>query len=147
MDIAELRKICTDTLKEGRERFGLATGIVSQIYDNLYEVIAADSATGIPQAGDIYDARGVYCREVLDSKQSVSITKINNTPGMCLHPLYEIIPCEAYISSPLFVDGAIWGTLNYTSFEIRGLPFSPDDIAYNEGQAAKIAAMIKKTYF
>ena len=147
MNIAELRKICTNTLKEGRERFGLATGIVSQIHDGLYEVIAADSATGIPHAGDIYDARGVYCREVIDSKQSVSITKIGDTPGMCLHPLYEIIPCEAYVSSPIFVDGNIWGTLNYTSFEIRNEPFSAEDITYNEDQAARIAVFIKEAEF
>ena len=142
MSVAELRDICTDILKDGRQKFGLATGIVSRIIDNKYEVFVADSETGIPQAGDIFDVHGVYCREVLDKKHSVCITKINDTPGMCLHPLYEIIPCEAYISSPLIVNGDIWGTLNYTSFEIRRTSFSSEDIAYNESDAAKIAAAI-----
>lgn len=144
MNVADLKLICTDILKDGRQKFGLATGIVSRIIDNKYEVFAADSDTGIPQAGDIFDVHGVYCKEVLDKKQSVGITQINDAPGMCLHPLYEIIPCEAYISSPLIVNEHIWGTLNYTSFEIRGTPFSSEDIAYNESHAAKIAAAIVK---
>ena len=147
MNIAELRSICADTLREGREKHGLSVGIVSRIYDGNYEVFAVDSETGIPQAGDVYGVQAVYCREVLDKKQSVAITQIDNTPGMCLHPLYELIPCETYISSPLVVNGAIWGTLNYTSFEIRNAPFSSSDIAFNENQAAKIAAAIEKTEF
>ena len=147
MDTAELRHICTSILKDGRQKFSLATGIVSHIYEDRYEVFAADSETGIPQAGDIFDVRGVYCREVLDTAQSVVITRIKDTPGMCLHPLYEVIPCEAYISSPLIVDGAVWGTLNYTSFEIRGIPFTAEDIDYNETQAETIAAAIGKTTF
>ena len=147
MKIPQLRNICVDTLRDGRHKHGLATGIVSHIYDDNYEVFAVDSETGIPQAGDIFVLRAVYCREVVGKELSLAITQIDSTPGMCLHPLYEIIPCEVYISSPLIVNGEIWGTLNYTSFEIRELPFSSDDIAYNEYQAAIIAAAIEKTDF
>lgn len=145
MNIARLRDICVETLREGRQKHRLTTGIVSHINNGRYEVFAVDSDTGIPQAGDIFDVNGVYCREVLEKAHSVAITKIDGTPGMCLHPLYELIPCEVYICSPIVVDDGIWGTLNYTSFEVRNLPFSPDDIAYNESQAASIAAAIAKT--
>ena len=147
MKIPQLRSICADTLRDGRQKHGLATGIVSNIYDDKYEVFAVDSETGIPQAGDIFEVRAVYCREVVDKGQSVAVTQVDDTPGMCLHPLYQIIPCEVHISSPIIVNGAIWGTLNYTSFEIREAPFSSDDIAYNESQAASIAAAIEQTEF
>lgn len=147
MKISQLRDFCVDTLRDGRQNHRLTTGIVSHIYDGKYEVFAVDSETGIPQAGDIFELRAVYCREVLDKGQSVAITQIDGIPGMCLHPLYEIIPCEVYLSSPLIVNGVSWGTLNYTSFEIREAPFSSDDITYNEYQAANIAAAIEKTEF
>ncbi len=147
MDITELQNLCAEALRVGRRKHGLAMGIVSHIHDDQYEVFAVDSETGIPQAGDIFDVRAVYCREVMDTQQSVAITQIDATPGMCLHPLYEIIPCEVYLSSPLVVNGSIWGTLNYTSFEIRKLPFTANDIAFNESQAATIAAAIEQTEF
>ncbi len=144
MNITQLRDICAEMLRQGRQQHRLATGIVSRISNNRYEVFAVDSGTGIPQVGDIFDASAVYCREVLEKVRSVAITQIDDTLGMCLHPLYEIVPCEAYISSPLIVDGSVWGTLNYTSFEKRSIPFSGDDIAFNENQAAAIVAAIKK---
>ena len=145
MDATQLQAICDDALQIGRLKHGLSMGIVSHIYDGKYEVFAVDSETGIPQAGDIFDVQAVYCREVLETRQSVAITQVEDTPGMCLHPLYEIIPCEVYLSSPLLVNGSIWGTLNYTSFEIRKLPFTANDIAFNEKQAATIAAAIEQT--
>ena len=144
MNTAELREICVGALREGRQRHSLAVGIVSHIYDDKYAIFAVDSETGIPQAGDVFDVQAVYCREVIESKRSLAITQVDSTPGMRLHPLYEYIPCETYISSPLIVDGEIWGTLNYTGFEVREIPFSASDIAYNETQAAFIASTIEK---
>ncbi len=147
MDRTQLHELCSEALRVGRLKHGLAMGIVSHIYAGKYEVFAVDSETGIPQSGDLFDVRAVYCREVMETQQSVAITQIDATPGMCLHPLYEIIPCEVYLSSPLLVNGSIWGTLNYTSFEIRKLPFTANEIAFNEQQAASIAAAIEQTDF
>lgn len=75
----------------------------------------------------------------------MGITEIDGNPGMQLHPLYDIIPCEAYVNSPIIVNDSVWGTLNYTSFETREEPFSLHDIEYNEIQATKIAEVIKRT--
>ena len=117
-------------------------GIVSHIHDGKYDVVAVSSETGIPVVGDCYPVEAVYCREVLATKKTVAITEIEGVKGMSLHPLYDEIPCGFYISSPILVKGKVWGTLNYTSLEIRDTPFSDDDIAYNEARAATIAALL-----
>lgn len=142
MKKTEVRQLARGILTEGRHRFGAMLGIVSQIHNGTYGIFAASSATGIPEAGDRYPLAAVYCREVVECRHTVAITEINGEQGMRLHPLYDAIPCEFYISSPIFVGGEVWGTLNFTSFTKRDAPFSVEDIAYNEANAMKIAAAI-----
>ncbi|MDX9994951.1 MAG: GAF domain-containing protein [Rhodocyclaceae bacterium] len=137
-----LRPLCLDILEEGRRRFDAMLGIVSRISGDTYEIFAVSSMTGIPETGDLYALDAVYCREVVRQRTTVAITQIDGVAGMRLHPLYDTIPCEFYISSPIFLEGRVWGTLNFTSLEKRDGPFSPEDIAFNESRAARIAACI-----
>jgi len=143
MDTGGLRGICREILRDGRQHFGLMMGIVSHIHDNRYEILAVDSEIATPHAGDIFNLQAVYCREVVEKKQTIAITEIDGQAGMCLHPLYKYVPCEVYISSPIMVNGEVWGTLNYTSMDVRLNPFSSEDIEYNETQAARIASAIR----
>jgi len=129
LDSLEVRDITQPILREGREKFHLMVGIVSQIAAGQYEIFDVSSETGIPQVGDVFDLAGVYCREVYKTGETVAITEIEGQKGMCLHPLYTVIACEAYISSPIIVNGVTWGTLNFTSFDIREAAFSADEIA------------------
>ena len=144
MGQSDLHTCCRSLLAEGKQRHGMSVGIVSQVVGERYEVVAVDSDTGIPQTGDVYPLGATYCLAVIDGRHSMAITEIDGEPGMRLHPLYEDIPCEAYLSSPIIVGDRVWGTLNYTSFEIRERPFSPRDVEFNEGQARQIASAIEQ---
>ena len=139
----ELKRVCQEILKSGRQRFDAMMGIVSCIRDSQYEIVAVSSDTDIPRAGDTYALESVYCREVVEKKCTLAITEIDGVPGMSLHPLYSTIPCEFYISSPIMVDGRVWGTLNFTSLGKRDTPFSPTDIAFNEANALDIARALR----
>ena len=142
MSTIEIRNISQHVLQAGLDSTGMMVGIVSRIYDGKYEVYAVSSQSGIPHIGDVYALNAVYCREVLEKNKTVAITEVNNHRGMCLHPLYTLIPCEAYLGSPIIVNNSIWGTLNYTSFEMRPTSFTKEEIEFNELQAAKIAKAI-----
>ncbi len=143
MNNPKLQFACQQALAAGRFRFGAMMGIVSRIEGDQYHVVAASSDTGIPEAGDTYLLESLYCRDVVEKQCSIAITEIDGVPGMSLHPLYDSIPCEFYISSPIIVDGQVWGTLNFTSLEKRSLAFSPMDIAFNEANAADIARALR----
>ncbi|MEY2631465.1 MAG: hypothetical protein RIR00_119 [Pseudomonadota bacterium] len=138
----ELHAICQRILDEGRQRFGAMMGIVSHVHDGSYDVMAVSSATGIPMVGDRYPLDSVYCRQVVEQGHSVAITEIDGKPGMSLHPLYDAIPCEFYLSSPILLHDRVWGTLNYTSLDVRDTPFSAEDITYNESRATVIAGLL-----
>lgn len=145
MSKQKVRKLSLDVLQEGRHRFDAMLGIVSRVENETYKIFAVSSDTGIPDEGDVYPLTAVYCREVVQSGRTVAITGIDGVPGLRLHPLYDAIPCEFYISSPILVDDKVWGTLNYTSLQMRANPFSAEDISYNEACAMKIAAAIAET--
>ena len=145
MYVSELRAICTDVSQEGRIKYDATMGIVSRIYDGIYEIFAIDSVTGMPQVGAKFDLQAVYCREVYEKQKTVALTEFNGVAGLRLHPLYTFIPCEMYISSPIIIDGSVWGTLNFTSLISRDYPFSMEDIQYNEAAAGKIAAAVSQT--
>lgn len=145
MKAVVVRNRCNEILAEGRQRFGAMLGIVSRIYDGKYEIIAVSTDTKIPEVGDCFDLHGVYCREVFQKRETVAITEFQGVHGMRLHPLYDVIPCEFYISSPILINGKVWGTLNFTSLEPRAQPFSAEEIAFNEAQALKIAKAITET--
>jgi GAF domain-containing protein len=113
-------------------------------FEQLYEVVAVSSETGIPGVGDTYPLDSVYCRDVVKTGVTVAITEIDGLQGMSLHPLYNSIPCESYISSPIHVEGKVWGTLNFTSLEKRDMPFSEAEIKFNEENASLIARALNE---
>ncbi len=144
MNTQKLRNLCMEILEEGREKYNLILGIVSHIHDDQYEIFAVSSLTEIPLVGDIYSLNAVYCRQVYEQKRTVAITEIDNKPGMMLHPLYDGFPIEVYLSSPIMVDNEVWGTLNFTSLDIKKTPFSAEDLQLNESQANRIAVAISR---
>lgn len=137
-----VQKLAFVILDEGRCKFNAPLGIISRVQAGKYEIAAVSSETGIPHVGDSYPLEAVYCREVVKSKRTVAITEIEGVSGMRLHPLYDAIPCEFYISSPILVGSTVWGTLNYTSLERRDAPFTDDEIRYNEAKAMMLARAI-----
>jgi GAF domain-containing protein len=135
---APLIKFCHGLLNEGAARLDMPIGIVSRVYNDLYQVVAINSASGPLVEGACFPIQATYCRDVIKSGKTLAITEIDGMPGMRRHPLYVKMPLEAYISAPIFHDGEPWGTVNFTSINIRA-PFSPEEIRLVEGYAAKIA--------
>ena len=140
----DLKTLCKQILEEGMQRYPVLVGIVSRIKDDDYEIFSIITDTGILKEGDVYKLESVYCRDVYKNKKTIAITEIDNVPGMKLHPLYDGFPIEVYISSPIVVDGKVWGTLNYSSLDISDIPFSHEDVQFNENCAQKIAAAISR---
>ncbi len=135
---APLTDFCHSLLNKGATRLHMPVGIVSRVYNDVYQVVAINSASGPLVEGACFPIQATYCRDVIKSGKTIAITEIDGTQGMRLHPLYVKMPLEAYISAPIFHDGKPWGTVNFTSTKIRD-QFSPEEIELVEGFAAKVA--------
>ena len=138
----KLLDLCNDILLQGRERLAIGMGIVSRIENDMYEVAVVSSDNDYFIGGEVFPLKDTYCREVYEKKQTIALTEMDGYSGLKHHPLYENLPLEAYISSPIFVKDNVWGTLNFSSMNIRSTSFNKDDIQFNEDAAKKISSVI-----
>ena len=140
----EFRHFCEALLAQGRAVLDMETGIVSYIEDAVYKVVAVQARLAVFRAGDLFRLSDTYCRDVVRSGRSVALSQVDGVPGLQRHPLYMPMALEAYIAAPIIIGDSIWGTVNYTSMLVHKRPFSDDDIALVERQAADVAAVLKE---
>jgi GAF domain-containing protein len=133
-----LTEFCHGLLNKGATRLHMPVGIVSHVYNEVYQIVAINSASGPFVEGACFPIQATYCRDVIKKGKTIAITEIDGTLGMRRHPLYVKMPLEAYISAPIFHGGKPWGTVNFTSTKIRE-PFKPEEIELVECFAAKVA--------
>lgn len=113
-------------LQAGLEIFDMETGIVSQIDSQActYTVEAVVSPLDVISVGDLFELQDTYCREVVQTKKVIGFPKVGEHPDMCLHPVYQNLKLEAYLSAPIWLEDELYGTLNFTSREPRHFGFS-----------------------
>lgn len=111
-------------LRAGLEIFDMETGIVSHITDRQYTVDAIISPLDAIQTGDQFDLQDTYCREVIATHRVIGFPHVGEHEDMCLHPVYQNLKLEAYLSAPIWVKENLYGTLNFTSRRPRLHGFS-----------------------
>jgi GAF domain-containing protein len=110
---------CHDLINRGVEQLDMPVGIVSHIYNDLYEIVTINSEMDEFIQGAVFPLSKTYCRDVYRTDKTIAITEIDHVLGMQLHPLYVSLPVEAYISAPIHHNGSVWGTVNFTSAKIH----------------------------
>jgi len=144
MTMYDIKKLYDKILSEGLHLFSMSMGIVSHIKNDTYLIVAVKSSSNVFIAGEAFPLQDTFCREVIDSCQTVAITEIDGQPGLSNHPLYEGMLLEAYISTPIYKDGKVWGTLNFSSMKIKDEPFTSDEIVLIEERAKQISNALSK---
>lgn len=139
MEKSELQRLYDEILTEGNNIFSTTMGIVSHIVNDEYEIVAVKSISNVFVSGESFPLNQTYCRDVCSNGKTIAITELEGKPGMQCHPLYNNLPIEAYISTPILKRGIIWGTLNFSSMILRSQPFSDSDIEFLESSAERIS--------
>lgn len=103
-------------LELGADHFGLPIAIFSKIDDPTYTVMRAVHPENVLSPGMTFELGNTYCSHVFEANDvqgfhHVAQSRINS------HPCYQNFGLEAYLGSPIFVDGARFGTLNFSSRE------------------------------
>jgi len=122
-------------LKLGIEVFNMETGIVSEINGEEYKVCDVISPLEILEKNMTFPLEDTYCREVKNYQCIIGFPNVGSICRMVCHPVYQNLKLEAYLSSPIYVDEKLFGTLNFTSTEPREYGFS-----INEYNMIKIMA-------
>lgn len=111
--------LTTDVLK-------LDIGIMSRIKGEDY-VVENVYAPGVDlEPGQQFDLGHTYCSLTLASDDVVAIDHMGWSEYKG-HPCYEAFGLETYIGLPLYVEGEVYGTLNFSSPDPRRPPFSEED--------------------
>ena len=137
-------RLYSDYLKTGMRLFGMPAGIISRIGDEQYTVLAAEPETIGLASGDTMPLGETYCSVVVSKDMTMAVTHTGEDPEFCGHPAYRQMRLETYLATPIRVNGGIYGTLNFTSPEVRETPFDDTDVELIELMAGRIGQIIEQ---
>ena len=108
----QLEDLFDDYIKTGCQIFNLSTGIVSQVSDHTYTILAVRSPLNLA-VGFEANYKDTYCAEVIEKQTTLSFYHVGARENMKEHPVYQNLRLESFISTLIFVNGKIFGTLNF----------------------------------
>ncbi len=118
-----------NVLRFGNTFFDTSLGVVSRIDGKNYEIQYVDGSDAPPPEGTVLDITDSYCVHVLETDQPVGIRDMRQN-DLANHPCYQAFGLNTYIGVRLKVNGAPYGTLNFTAVNARPEPFDSVDIAF-----------------
>ena len=130
-----------DYLVAGCQMLGMSTGIVSQVQDCIYRIVAVNSPLGL-EAGYETPCKDTYCAEVVDTQTTITYAEVGKIESMANHPVYLNIKLESFIGTPIFVRGELYGTLNFSDTSPRRKGFSAEEITIIELMAKDLGNAI-----
>ncbi|MBE9177256.1 PAS domain S-box protein [Oculatella sp. LEGE 06141] len=130
-------------LELGCDRFQCHLGILAQVTglgavpltQARYEVIevrsqpCASALAELPaiELGAVFELGDTFCRQTIEASKPLSIEHAGQTDEWHSHPCYLNTQLEAYIGTPIWVQGEVYGTLNFSSPTPRQMPFAAED--------------------
>lgn len=136
-------ELATKALEIGAKVFQLDFGIISSVEQDVYIVNHCISPAGELVSGAEFSVAGTYCAEVIQREETVSYKEVGSINHLCEHPVYVNMKLESYISTPIWVDEKIFGTLNYSSKNIRKRQFTDEEKKFIEILAKMLGKKIK----
>jgi PAS domain S-box-containing protein len=110
----------------GAELFGLEIGILSHIEGDNYQVIAVQCPDGSIHKGDMVDLEKTFCVFTTMSAEPLYFESIRFS-GFSFSMNQPIFAIEAYMGTPVIVNGKLYGTLAFWSAHTLTEPFKPLD--------------------
>jgi len=129
----------------GCNRFRMDIGLLGRVRADRYEVISAYLSQDFPfgfTKGDTFSLEQTFEREALRADDVVCIESIKNSPWK-EHEAYTIRRLEAYIGTPVKVEGRVYGTLSFMSRKARS-SFQPIDLEILKLMASYIGSEIAR---
>ncbi|MEM7207916.1 MAG: GAF domain-containing protein [Pseudomonadota bacterium] len=108
-----------------------------------YTVEHLHSVDDLILRGDAFPLSNTFCADVIVSGKTVHYHDTALSPDLCAHPAYQALPLESYVGTPVWVNGEIYGTLNFSSTRKRKLPFADGEIRFVEIVAASLGKKLE----
>ncbi len=131
----------------GCRHLRMKCGILSYVEGDRYTVmhVYATSPEYKIQTGDKFDLGITYCQFTLQQQTPVGFAHAKTT-DIATHPAYQTLQLEAYLGSPVFLDGDTYGTLNFSSIEARDEEFTESEKYFVQLMAEWISNKLQSQY-
>ncbi|ATG75984.1 histidine kinase [Zobellella denitrificans] len=111
----------------GCRHLGVEFGIVSRVSGDRYRVECCFVPPTVAlKAGDEFALARTYCSITLGARDLVTIEHMSHSE-YAGHPCFEAFRLEAYFGIPIKVNGAVYGTLNFSSTQPHSRVFDSSD--------------------
>ena len=121
------KHLFSNYVETGCQMLGMLTGIVSQVQDCIYKIVAVNSPLGL-EVGYETPCIDTYCAEVVETQTTITFAEVRKIESMANHPVYLNLKLESFIGTPIFVNGELYGTLNFSDTSPRQADFSAEEI-------------------
>lgn len=135
-------ELVDDYLTAGCLMFGLTMGIMAEVEGETFIVRAAKTDLGYFVRGLELKLSDTYCAAVIQLKKTVACAHIGAKVEMREHPAYQICKSESYIGTPIFINNKTYGTLSFSSPEIKKKDFEYQEIEIIELMAQSIGKIL-----
>ena len=135
-------ELLDDYLTAGCLMFGLSMGIMAEVEGETFIVRAAKTDLGYFVRGLELKLSDTFCAAVIKLKKTVSYAHIGAKEEMREHPAYQLCKSESYIGTPIFINNKTYGTLSFSSPEIKKKDFEYQEIEIIELMAQSIGKIL-----
>ncbi len=104
-----------DYLNTGCQILNFPGGAIGSLQGMDYVVEAVQ-----PQSGALYpsyrcDADTTLCQRAIQTRKTITYAHLGGLPDMQDHPIYQALKWESFISTPIFVEDRVYGSLCFFS--------------------------------
>ena len=135
-------ELLDDYLTAGCLMFGLSMGIMAEVEGENFIVRAAKTDLEYFVRGLELKLSDTFCAAVIKLKKTVAYAHIGAKEEMREHPAYQLCKSESYIGTPIFINNRTYGTLSFSSREIKKKDFEYQEIEIIELMAQSIGKIL-----
>lgn len=126
--------IAASAIELGRERLGVPHGHIARIVPELNHweaVVSTEDEASLVPSGTTAEYHATYCRHAVEKEETFALDSASDR-GYTDDRAYQNYEWECYISTPLYIDETLYGTLCFVDEGARSNSFSPGEIAFVE---------------
>lgn len=140
---ASFAEMMRQALDIGARFLNLEFGIVSRVEGETYTVVSQVSPADTLHDGQTFPLGVTYCTMTVAQGSVLAIHDMAHSAHLG-HPCYAAFKLETYIGAPVMVDGAVYGTVNFSSPQPYHRVFDEGDREFIVLMARWVGAAIER---
>lgn len=108
-------QLAEDYLNTGCQILNFSAGVIGFLDGDHYVIAAIQAELTDLYVGFRCQVKHTFCSRAIEEKKTITYAHIGILPEMQAHPLYQAFKLESCITTPIFVDGEVYGSLSFFS--------------------------------